>query len=108
LTFFVTRHGKSPCDGVGGTAKRKLVNESLSQPRDNEILNATNAFVYCDENIKGIKFFFPETEEVSEIKYKLKERFSKGSTIPDTQAYRYFFSSKIGSKASNVFLMILK
>ena len=27
--FFATSHGKSPCDGIGGTIKREAANESL-------------------------------------------------------------------------------
>ena len=29
--FFATSHGKSPCDGIGGTLKRVAYQESLKQ-----------------------------------------------------------------------------
>ena len=30
--FFDTSHGKSPCDGIGGTVKRKIARTSLQRP----------------------------------------------------------------------------
>ena len=44
--------------------KRKLANESLSRLHNNQILNAKDAFLYCNENILRTKFldqvpFFP-------------------------------------------------
>src|SRR3989442_10414164 len=32
LHFFVTSHGRSPCDGVGGTVKRLAATTSLQRP----------------------------------------------------------------------------
>ena len=34
--FFVTSHGKSPCDGIGGTVKRLTAAESLTRPYNNQ------------------------------------------------------------------------
>ena len=31
-SFFATSHGKSPCDGIGGTVKRSTAMESLRRP----------------------------------------------------------------------------
>ena len=31
-SFFATSHGKSPCDGIGGTVKRKIARTSLQRP----------------------------------------------------------------------------
>ena len=31
-SFFATSHGKSPCDGVGGTVKRQMLRASLQRP----------------------------------------------------------------------------
>ena len=41
--FFATSHGKSPCDGIGGTVKRLVTRASLQQPISNQIKsNQTN------------------------------------------------------------------
>ena len=38
--FFATSHGKSLCDGLGGTIKRKLTTESLSRTKTGSIVTA--------------------------------------------------------------------
>ena len=56
--FFATSHEKSPCGGIGGVVKRKLANASLGRSRNNRILTAKDAFLYCRKNITGITFFY--------------------------------------------------
>jgi len=53
---FATSHGKSPCDGIGGTIKRKMTRTSLQRPVTNQILNFTAVEEFCKENINGITF----------------------------------------------------
>lgn len=96
-SFFATSHGKSPCDGIGGVVKRKLANESLSRPRNNQILKAKDAFLYCQENITGVNFFYAEADEVAAVRCHLQKRFQKGSTVPGTRSFHYFSSTEIGS-----------
>ena len=96
-SFFVTSHGKSPCDGIGGVVKRKLANESLSRLHNNQILNAKDAFLYCNENILGIKFFYAEANEVGLVRNNLQTRFQKGSTVPGTRSFHFFSSNAVGS-----------
>ena len=38
--FFATSHGKSPCDGIGGTTKRLAARASLQSAADNQILTS--------------------------------------------------------------------
>ena len=35
--FFATSHGKSPCDGIGGTVKRVTARASLQRTKENHI-----------------------------------------------------------------------
>nr|XP_047130910.1 uncharacterized protein LOC105843405 [Hydra vulgaris]XP_047130911.1 uncharacterized protein LOC105843405 [Hydra vulgaris] len=37
--FLATSHGKSPCDGIGGTGKRVVCQESLKQITTGQILD---------------------------------------------------------------------
>ena len=37
-SFFATSHGKSPCDGIGGTVKRQIARASLHKPLNDQIL----------------------------------------------------------------------
>ena len=38
-SFFVTSHGKSPCDGIGGTVRRSTAMESLRRPFKDQMLH---------------------------------------------------------------------
>ena len=55
--FFATSHGKSSCDGLGGTIKRKLATESLCRTTENPIITAKQAFEYCKTSMPSIEFF---------------------------------------------------
>ena len=55
--FLATSHGKSQCDGVGGTVKRLVSRASLQLITD-AIDTAEKIFYWRKENINGIKFFY--------------------------------------------------
>ena len=42
--FFATSHGKSPCDGLGGTTKRLVARASLQATLENQILTPHQMF----------------------------------------------------------------
>ena len=45
--FFATAHGKSPCDGIGGTVKRITAIESLKRTHNNQIITPEGMFNFC-------------------------------------------------------------
>ena len=51
--FFATAHGKSPCDGIGGTVKRLVAKASLQRPVDGQILRPREMFTICQESLQG-------------------------------------------------------
>ena len=42
--FFATSHGKSPCDGIGGTVKRLVARASLQAATSDQILTPHQLF----------------------------------------------------------------
>ena len=57
--FFATSHGKSACDGIGGTVKRSVARASLQRPTNQQILSVTDMFKFCTDDLGSkIKFFF--------------------------------------------------
>ena len=66
--FFAAGHGKSPCDGIGGTTKQCLIHKSLCHPTENHILTAEDAFEFCKDNILGIQYIFLDSEGYVEPK----------------------------------------
>ena len=66
--FFATTHGRSACDGIGGTVKRLTRKASLQTPVSDQILTLDAIYSYCVENISGIKFFkVLDASEILEI-----------------------------------------
>jgi len=57
-TCFATSHGKSPCDGIGGTVKRLTAKASLQRPVERQILNSREMFNFCTESIPGIHVLY--------------------------------------------------
>ena len=54
--FSATSHGKSACDGVGGTVKRLAARASLQRPIDQQILTPCQLFEWARENIPSSVF----------------------------------------------------
>ena len=66
-SFFATSHGKSPCDGIGGTVK-KIAQASLQRPVTDQILTFKAVEEFCKENIVGITFFFNYKKDMVQVR----------------------------------------
>ena len=89
-TFFATSHGKSPCDGIGGTLKRLTTRASLQRPLANQILTAKQVFEFCQQEVHGINVFFVSHEEMEDARRTLEQRFSRTNTLPGTRGFHHF------------------
>ena len=74
--FFATSHGKSPCDGIGGTVERILRKESLQRKPGDLIDSAEKVVQFCSQQVEGIKFWLLTEEELSDSAERLQARFS--------------------------------
>ena len=89
--FFATSHGKSACDGIGGTVKRATAKESLRRPYTGQIMTVQSMFVFLMEKFESaIQFFLVEKEEVRKTSEKLIARFSAAKTIKGTRQFHRF------------------
>ena len=88
--FFATSHGKSACDGIGGTVKRLVAKASLQRPYNDQILSAEAMYQFCLKNIPGITFFNVPPADINEAASKLQSRFETSQTIKGTQQYHRF------------------
>lgn len=88
--FFATSHGKSPCDGIGGTIKRIATKASLQLNPGNAIDNCQKFFDFCCTKIENIKFILVNKETMIDARQKLEERFSKAKTVPGTRSFHHF------------------
>ena len=67
LVLFATSHGKSPCDGIGGTVKRLMARASLQKPYSDQILDVSSMLAFCKTNIPGIYFCYISKERMKEV-----------------------------------------
>lgn len=88
--FFATSHGKSPCDGIGGTVKRLVAKASLQMTPGNAIDDVHKFFDFCKSRIENIRFSLISKEKISESRRSLEERFSKTKTVPGTRCFHHF------------------
>ena len=88
--FFATSHGKSPCDGVGGTIKRLVARASLQATTGNHILNAKELFSWAKANISGIEMLSVSTEEIEKCELVLEPRLDDAKTIAGTRSHHSF------------------
>jgi hypothetical protein len=88
--FFATSHGKSPCDGIGGTIKRNARRASLQAASHNQILTPPDLFTWAKTNIKNIMCVWVGKEKVEENRQYLQDRFSGAISIPGTRDNHQF------------------
>ena len=90
--FFATSHGKSPCDGIGGTVKRLAARASLQATTDNQILTPHDLYQFGNDNIKGIQFFWVTKESVDQHinDFGLEDRYSSAKTVSGTRSHHAF------------------
>ena len=85
-----TSHGKSACDGIGGTVKRPATKASLKRPAHNQVLTTLDMFSYCESDVTGIKFFYMSSTTIKENVILLQDRYNAAQTVKGTrQLYRF-------------------
>jgi len=94
--FFATGHGKSPCDGLGGSIKRKLTNESLKRTTSDQIVTPHQAFDYCKNSMTSVISYFLSKDELLSTRNFLKSRYALGSTVPGTRSFHLFEPQDVG------------
>ena len=90
--FFATSHGKSPCDGIGGTVKRLVARASLQATVENQILSVEEMYKWATGNIQGIHFFYVTSEDIQQNAsvFNLEHRFSTAKTVVGTRSHHSF------------------
>ena len=99
--FFATSHGKSVCNGIGGTVKNHAAKQSLQRPINNQILDYRAVLEVCLEEMKSIIFFGIDKEDMTEVREKMEKRFEDGKSVPGTRNRHNFIPqsvSQIGHK----------
>ena len=98
--FFATSHGKSPCDGIGGSVKRHAAKRSLQRPKNNQILDYKAVLEVCQAEMQSIVFFGIAKEEMVDVREKINKRVADGRTVPGTRSSHHFLPHR-GTKISH-------
>lgn len=85
--FTATAHGKSACDGIGGTFKRMARSESLKR-QENPITNPRELFEFGKQSSKTMFFDFVSKEE--QEREAKKQKYNNLKTIKGTQQFHHF------------------
>ena len=90
--FFATSHGKSPCDGVGGSVKCLVGNASLKARYDECILTPAQLYKRTTKNIKGLHFFYISSENVNAscVEFGFDKRYSFENVVDGTRPHHSF------------------
>lgn len=83
--FFATAHGKSACDGLGGTVKRLAARASLQRPYSQQIRTPIELFNWANANIKNMNFRYISSTEYNEEEQKFQNIYNNIIAVPHTQ-----------------------
>lgn len=90
-SFHATSHGKTVCDGIGGTVKRTVTKKNLQSARElDQIINAEQMFSFCKNLFSKISFFFLKEDDIEKKRITLRRRFEMGETIKGTRNFHFF------------------
>ena len=105
VIFCYQSRGKSPCDGIGGTVKRVVCQESLKQITTGQILDVNLMYPFCKAKINGICFKLFSKGEIDPTRVQLEKRYLGGRTVPGTRMYYHFIpiaSNTISYKKTSI------
>lgn len=88
--FYATSHGKSACDGLGGTIKRLVTKASLQRPLNDQILTPLQMFHWAKRNISGINFVYVTNEDYEAIQNQMDSRYLKTVVLDGTRSFHCF------------------
>lgn len=97
--FFATAHGKSPCDGIGGTLKREAARASLQRPSDRQITTPKELYNWANQPsiLPNMAVEFSEEQFYHREKLNIEKRFENVKRIPHLQKIHYVIPERNGS-----------
>ncbi len=88
--FFASCHGKSACDGIGGTLKRLARLASLQRNVNNQITTPESLFQWASDHLTGIKCFYISSEAVSLNEAVIKKRMTEAIPVKGTRSFHCY------------------
>lgn len=89
--FFASCHGKSACDGIGGTLKRLARLASLQRHSTNQITTPMELFIWAKDNVY-IQTFYVSSDEVISNQDLIKKRMDEATPVRGTRGFHSYIS----------------
>ena len=88
---FATSHGKSPCDGIGGTVMRQLARASLQMIHGSRLIDLEQMLQWATLNITEISFLNMSAVEIKANveTFGLQVRYQLAKSIPGTMIHSF-------------------
>lgn len=83
--FFASCHGKSACDGIGGTLKRLARLASLQRHSNNQITSPEQLFNWARENV-NIQTFYVSSDSVQNNATTIERRMEQATVVQGTRS----------------------
>jgi hypothetical protein len=106
--FFATSHGKSACDGVGGTLKRLAAKASFQQPYNDQMMTPHQLYEWAQSSIHNLNFDFVTENKCEEEEGLLSSRCATAETVLGTQQLHVFMPVKKGVLNTKLFFASTK
>ena len=88
--FYASCHGKSACDGIGGTLKRHARLYSLQKTSTGHISTPKELFEWADSHLQSIKCFYVDKTQVADRVRRIESRMSLALPVKGTRAMHCF------------------
>ena len=85
-SFYATSHGKSACDGLGGSIKRCTARESLRRPSSNGITDVRLMADYCRSTFSDVHFEITTKNDIDTAAKIMEKRLQMSSTLDGTRS----------------------
>lgn len=98
--FYATSHGKGPCDGIGGTVKRKAARASLSKEYEKFITTPLELYEWATTRANfadTMNFCYISEEEYTAKQNFLEDRYKVLKPIPGTRGYHGYIPTTDGN-----------
>jgi hypothetical protein len=88
--FFASCHGKSACDGIGGTLKRLARLASLQRNVNSQITTPQHLFQWASDTVTGIKCFYVSSELVILNEQSIEKRMDEAIAVKGKRSFHCY------------------
>jgi hypothetical protein len=105
--FFATSHGKTACDGVGGTLKMLAAKASFQRPYNDQTMTPHQLYKWAQSSIHNLNFDFVTENEYKEEECPLSSQYATAETVHGADELHVFMPVKKDALNTKSILLLL-